>query len=187
MKKKGVYTEIVGLIAVALIAASLLSVNANVGKMKADSAVEAMEEIDFQSHNIRHMLDYAASDAFGDAIYDNVSPGPNCIMDPYLDLSRLQTYYATADDLFDSCKVTSSNIDSAALAGGTLEAEVTVICEKKIERGASSEFSASINKKFKFSKHAEIIPFSPPGFPTVCVISITDNQSGLVEVTYIKY
>ncbi len=178
MNRKGIYTSIIGIILLAIIAGTIFYLANPVNEIRTSNYTNATMELNYEMQNSRYLLDKAIGDALFDYVWTNAEAS-SCSKNA--GGADVEKYMQDAILVLDNC---TANI---LLSPGNTEATVIVICDKKIKKGDEdkAEFSVHIEKRFNFSKTVTAIESPNPGPPasTDCTITVRDNQSNTVECT----
>ncbi|MDD5162819.1 MAG: hypothetical protein PHD95_01280 [Candidatus ainarchaeum sp.] len=166
---KGIFSGIIAAAAIMLIGAIIITTSANVKNSSNEDFAGKILEIKKEWNNAGYLLDKTLADKLADSVDMTActftAPAP----------SEIDAYFrSTIGNSIKNCNFQDVQIDSSAQAN--FEIHFALICSKKI----SNEFEI---KKFEkivaFAKKVELI-YIPA--PESCTITITDLQSGIVEV-----
>lgn len=163
--RKGIYTATVALVALVL-ATSMIAISGQTTALQLEGSYSnSALEVKREWQNTWDLFDKATSDALADDIVDN-----GCIYDETSAASKIGSYFTTVLNRFDNCSRGAISLD---LVGDDLTIAVTGL---ECTRQFGEDFEVEYSKDVEFVK---TIVF---GGPAPCTITITDTQSGIVEV-----
>jgi hypothetical protein len=168
--RKGIYTATVALVALVL-ATSMIAISTQTQALTiegnySNSALEVKREW----QNTWSLFDKAASDALADNIANN-----NCVYDEISITAEIGSYFDSILNRFDNCSMGTISLTSAGAGTGD---DVTItVNDLECHRQFGEEFEVEYSKNVAFVKNIVFVGTSP-----TCNITITDVQSGLVEV-----
>jgi hypothetical protein len=170
---KGIFSSLVAVTAIVLIGAIILTTSANVKSSGNTDFSEKILEIKKEWNNARYLMDKAASDALADTVDTGI-----CSFS--LDSAKIEKYQADAlANSIQDCSFGSGSFSAVPMPVPPNSYEITVAlaCSKKI----SSDFEIkNFEKTVVFNKKIESQTDVPE--PGDCTITVTDLQSGLIEV-----
>ncbi len=165
--RKGIYTATVALVALVL-AASMIAISGQTAALKLEGGYSnSALEVKREWQNIWSLFDKAASDA----IADDISSAPTCNYTIGGVRAKAIDYFNTILAEFENCTVATISVNEASPGEITFSVD-GLVCRREFE----DEFIVEYSKSPEFKKTIVIVGASP------CTITITDAQSGIVEV-----
>ncbi len=175
MNRKGLYSGIVAVIALAIIAGFVFSSLGIVQAEETRADAESIADFKRQMRNIEFVLLKSSADALADSIWIG-GAGP-CTFDQPTAEAQLTAYMTAAlgglASTFPNCNI--ANVTAVLAPGsppppGTVTIGFDLTCQKNV--GGSS---ISYDKAYSFPKTYDL----PPPAPFTCRVQITDDDFGL--------
>ena len=170
MNEKGIYSEIVGILVVVLLAGPLYFSMIDFNEAKADVQSNVVQQLNLKMLNEYNLLDKAVVEGTVDSFVAVIS----CEWTKDNTESTINSYLQSADDKITECSITGKNV-IATPSGNQVDVTadiVTVKCSAKNENG---DELASISNNFRFKVNGQ-------STATPCTAIATDAYANGAQV-----
>lgn len=158
MNSKGIYSAVLGLVAIILVSIIVINANTSVQDGTAMDYGNEIVELKFKMQNLREVLDRAASDVFCEATKNN-----DCeALGDYH--SKIMLIFRNLVDKFNS-KETLIKCGIRPLTSITEgdDFSIKIVCVESIKKDGETEFEIVYNKVFIFNKSVVSVQINPEG------------------------
>jgi hypothetical protein len=171
MNNRGLYVAAFALLAILVVGFVFLNVQGS-QKVKPFTG-QSLLKVKTQTENTGQVLDYVLSDA----LLSYVKNEPGCNASLANQPGEIAAFFDTALTRMNQSRNCSYSIDSYnEIAGGQVDVRVTVSCNEQ-----KSDLAVNYEREFTYQKQS--LGLIAAG---VCTISITDRQTGDIDISEVK-